>query len=660
MSPYEPKLKTEDAKNIWKRLLRSDVIFKGESLHGISHLREPYFPVEFLKNDAARFYKNPKAHRTFLSSGTSSDQRSRSIFSEDGLELYKASAIRSFLPVYESFFGSQKRKCISLIPPVSEWQDSSLAQMVAWFGEQFELSYVSSKEELQSELGDEPVWIFATGFHLVNFYDDNNRITLPKGSIVIETGGTKGRSRSVDRDELYDMISQMFAVPRNYIVSEYSMSELASQSWDYISESKRDGEEVPLEARRFSFPSWVQCKVLSNDAQHEGEGYGALILNDPLRLDFPQPFRIQDMVELESDGSFKLITRMPGAALKGCSLNVENEHLDARLKHKRPVVEGPDDLLLLEEKISEVFRFFIPFLKSSEFLQALALEMEDKLIAEQVRDDLLSGLSLTPAELENLIRALKQRQRKKNWLIILSATHSQQGIFPILLGYLLGLKLTVRKTKRRAGDVEQLILRQFENLKHNSIKTADHSFRINDKTTTEKFDAIMLFSNDETAAAIDQVVDIPVQSFSSVVCGCIFRDKDDLSLLLKDIMSLATRGCMSAKVVKSKVLDLATDILEASEPYEALRDRSAVEAFRMQLELRGVSYKMNDRLLVVMLENKAQYEELILEAPYRVIFLMDESIDVKLDLVGASDVSLGELNAPKFDGKHFSQFYFEV
>ena len=126
------------------------LFLKGESLYGISHLKKPYFPVEFLKNDAARFYKNPKAHRTFLSSGTSSDQRSRSIFSEDGLELYKASAIRSFLPVYKSFFGSQERKCISLIPPVSEWQDSSLAQMVAWFGEQFELSYVSSKEELQS------------------------------------------------------------------------------------------------------------------------------------------------------------------------------------------------------------------------------------------------------------------------------------------------------------------------------------------------------------------------------------------------------------------------------------------------------------------------------------------------------------------------------
>ena len=125
-------------------------------------------PGRISQNDAARFYKNPKAHRTFLSSGTSSDQRSRSIFSEDGLELYKASAIRSFLPVYKSFWKSGK-KVYLLIPPVSEWQDSSLAQMVAWFGEQFELSYVSSKEELQSELGDEPVWIFATGFHLVTF-----------------------------------------------------------------------------------------------------------------------------------------------------------------------------------------------------------------------------------------------------------------------------------------------------------------------------------------------------------------------------------------------------------------------------------------------------------------------------------------------------------
>ena len=101
--------------------------------------------------------------------------------------------------------------------------------------------------------------------------------------------------------------------------------------------------------------------------------------------------------------------------------------------------------------------------------------MEDKLIAEQVRDDLLSGLSLTPAELENLIRALKRQQRKK------LARHFKcdsfpTRCFPILLGYLLGLKLTVRKTKRRAGDVEQLILCQFENLKHNSIKTVDHSF----------------------------------------------------------------------------------------------------------------------------------------------------------------------------------------
>ena len=90
MSPYEPKLKTEDAKNIWKQLLRSDVVFKGESLHGISHLKKPYFPVNFSRMMLRSFIKILRRTERFLSSGTSSDQRSRSIFSEDGLELYKS------------------------------------------------------------------------------------------------------------------------------------------------------------------------------------------------------------------------------------------------------------------------------------------------------------------------------------------------------------------------------------------------------------------------------------------------------------------------------------------------------------------------------------------------------------------------------------------
>ena len=119
------------------------------------------------------------------------------MFSKDGLELYKASAFLSFLEVYKSFFSEQKRKCISFIPPTSNWKNSSLAQMISWFGEKFELSYVESQEELENELAEDPVWVFATGFHLVNFFDDGNRVKLPKGSVVFETGGTKGRSRSV-------------------------------------------------------------------------------------------------------------------------------------------------------------------------------------------------------------------------------------------------------------------------------------------------------------------------------------------------------------------------------------------------------------------------------------------------------------------------------
>ena len=53
------------------------------------------------------------------------------------------------------------------------------------------------------------------------------------------------------------------------------MSELSSQSWGYIAKDKRDIEEIPLEDRRFRFPSWVKCSVLNNEAKHTDSGYGA-------------------------------------------------------------------------------------------------------------------------------------------------------------------------------------------------------------------------------------------------------------------------------------------------------------------------------------------------------------------------------------------------
>ncbi len=70
---------------------------------------------------------------------------------------------------------------------------------------------------------------------------------MPEGSIVIETGGTKGKTRSVTREELYTLISNCFSVDRNHIVSEYGMCELASQAYDFVENPQ--GPILPLELR---------------------------------------------------------------------------------------------------------------------------------------------------------------------------------------------------------------------------------------------------------------------------------------------------------------------------------------------------------------------------------------------------------------------------
>ncbi len=82
----------------------------------------------------------------------------------------------------------------------------------------------------------QPVCIAATAFALVHLLDamerDGLRFELPPGSRVMETGGFKGRTRVVQRDELYAEISRRFGISRDAIVAEYGMTELASQYYE--------------------------------------------------------------------------------------------------------------------------------------------------------------------------------------------------------------------------------------------------------------------------------------------------------------------------------------------------------------------------------------------------------------------------------------------
>ena len=72
---------------------------------------------------------------------------------------------------------------------------------------------------------DTPVCLAATAFALVATIDALRercrRYALPAGSRMLETGGFKGRSRTLDRDDLYAAASDCFGIARAAIVAEY-------------------------------------------------------------------------------------------------------------------------------------------------------------------------------------------------------------------------------------------------------------------------------------------------------------------------------------------------------------------------------------------------------------------------------------------------------
>jgi len=81
-----------------------------------------------------------------------------------------------------------------------------------------------------------PILVPGTAFNFVHLMDccaeKGRRLQLPAGSRILETGGYKGRSRTVAKLELHSLISEFFGVANSHIITEYGMSELSSQAYD--------------------------------------------------------------------------------------------------------------------------------------------------------------------------------------------------------------------------------------------------------------------------------------------------------------------------------------------------------------------------------------------------------------------------------------------
>ena len=299
---------------------------RGVSPENISRWNEiPAIPTSAFKELELSCLPPDERTHVFHSSGTTEQKPSRHFHNAESLAVYEA----SLWPWFAENILSDSRLAI-LTPPPSLTPNSSLVHMAetvrrkcgadesVFLGKissdgSWTLDFENALNSLkQIEASGESALIFGTAFsfvHLLDFLAERNlRIKLPSGSRVMETGGYKGRSRSLPKAELHSLITDFLSVSRADIICEYGMSELSSQAYDNSQ-------------RVLHFPPWVRVQIIAPETGVEvSDGETGLIrIFDLANVFSVMAVQAEDLGVRRGDG-FELIGRAEMAEQRGCSL----------------------------------------------------------------------------------------------------------------------------------------------------------------------------------------------------------------------------------------------------------------------------------------------------------------------------------------------------
>jgi hypothetical protein len=291
----------------------------------------PAVPSGAFKEMELRSFPREREHHVFRTSGTST--RRRGELHLDTLALYEASLLPTFeRHVLPDLGGPSQRMRIAILTPSPlEAPDSSLSHMFGVVlrrrGDE-ESGFGVRRGELQTRrlldgldraaASDVAVLLCGTAFAFVHLLEAlecaKRRIALPEDSRVMETGGFKGRSRELPRDELYRRLHRALGVPPERIVNQYGMTELGSQFYD-------SALRFPGRPRHKLGPPWARARIIdpeSGDEAAHGE-IGILTFLDLANTGSVLAIQSADLGRALGEG-FEVVGREPGAESRGCSI----------------------------------------------------------------------------------------------------------------------------------------------------------------------------------------------------------------------------------------------------------------------------------------------------------------------------------------------------
>jgi len=297
----------------------------GRAPEGVGHWSEiPSVPTGAFKEARLAAFPEAETVRVFRTSGSTTERRGE--LHLDTLALYDASLRATFrawvCPDPEPV------RILVMATPLRDAPDSSLSYMfdaavrdlgsddsAMLFGHGG-LDMAIAMTALQR--ARTPVAICGTAFAFVHLIDGMRavglKLALPDGSRVMETGGFKGRSRELSREELHGGISEALGVPPEAILNQYGMCELGSQFYE---PTLRTG----VVTTRKRIPPWVRTRVV--DPEHlrdvpEGEP-GLLVHYDLANTGSVLAVQTADEGTLTAEG-LEVRGRIAGAEARGCSI----------------------------------------------------------------------------------------------------------------------------------------------------------------------------------------------------------------------------------------------------------------------------------------------------------------------------------------------------
>ena len=271
----------------------------------------PFLPIQFFKSHSVVSSTNP-IQTTFTSSGTTGMITSKHLVTD--VSIYEESYRKGF----SQFYGNiEDYVVLALLPSYLEREGSSLIHMV---DDLIQLSnqpesgfYLHNYNELIAKLiqldqAGQNVILIGVTYALLDLIEKHT--FQLENTIIMETGGMKGKRKEMIREELHQQLCEGFGVTA--IHSEYGMTELLSQAYSL-------GEGI------FECPSWMQLLVRDTEDAlsyvREGKTGGINVI-DLANINSCSFIATQDLGKKYANGSFEVLGRFDHSDIRGCNLMV--------------------------------------------------------------------------------------------------------------------------------------------------------------------------------------------------------------------------------------------------------------------------------------------------------------------------------------------------